>query len=123
MTRRTRTLAVMAASFAVAAPVGYALAESGPAAPGPAPAPEVPAIPSAQELEARAVHTDAETYLAPSPSPELVAGCRERLESAPDDVLCNTILLVDQGKLQPGEYTNEEFSQAYEAATGVAVRR
>jgi len=110
MSRRKRALAAMIASLAVTVPIGYAAADD--AAPG-----DQPGVPGeiTDPAPATSAHPEAETFLSPPPA-ELVATCRERLADQPDDQLCNTILLVDQGRLEPGAYTNAEYNRAYEHA-------
>lgn len=108
----------MAVSFAVTVPIGYALADDPPSDQSSVPVPADIADPA----PATSAHPDAETYLSP-PTPELVETCRERLTTRPDDQLCNTILLVNDGELEPGAYTNAEFNQAYDQAMSAAVQR
>ena len=118
MNLRARTLIAMVASFVVTVPIGYAVADDAgsdqPAAPVPADI--------ADPAPAASAHPDAQTYLSP-PTPELVDTCRERLTERPDDQLCNAILLVNDGELNPGPYTNAEFNEAYDQAMSAAAQR
>jgi hypothetical protein len=116
MSRRARVLVAMVATFAVTAPIGYAVAGDE-ATPVSVPVPSQIADPAPQT----SAHPNAETYLSP-PSPELLGTCRERLADQPDDQLCNTIVLVSEGKLRTGAYTNVEFNRAYDQAMAAEAK-
>lgn len=117
MSNKIRLAVAGIACFAIAAPVGYALAQEGQGgSDGTSPAQSSPTPPPATS-----VHPDAETYLV-EPQPGLIATCQERLEAAPDDVACQTVALLAAGKLEPGAYTNEAFDQAFAEATASADR-
>lgn len=113
MSNRIRLVVAGIASFAIAAPVGYALAQDGQGSVSQeaAPAEPVPAPPPATQQ-----HPEAQTYLL-KPSTELVSTCDERLKVASDDVACQTVALLDAGQLATGAYTNEEFDRAFAEAT------
>jgi hypothetical protein len=106
------------ASFAIAAPVGYALAQDGPRNVGD---PPVAAEPVPVPPPATSQHPEAETFLV-KPSPELVATCDQRLKVAPDDAGCRTVALLAAGDLNPGAYTNAEFDRAVSQATAPSDR-
>lgn len=93
-------------------PIGYAVGQLGseqadPAGPVPT-HPTTPAAPDAREV----------AYATEGAPPERVEACRRDIGAMGDELICEMLLAVDDGRLEPGAYSRAEIEEQREARAG-----
>lgn len=102
-TRRRGWLAAFVVFVLIGLPVGYALGQQDePSDDQLAPQPPTSYTPpSPGEVD----------YFAEGATPERVSGCLKDVESMGDPLVCEMILAISDGRLEPGEHTRSELEE------------